>query len=86
MATLATSPINRARLLQKFDAATTGLSYVKRLRIYNIYTKIKSRIRPNSNNLKLCSCAIPTITLDGVDYVVVTRRKARAGKTATFSR
>jgi len=87
MMTLPSSPIHPR--LRIYDAIVTGVSFVKRLRIYAIYDSLRSAVLPvrntRSNNLRLCACVIPTITLDGTEYVVITRRKARVGKSATFS-
>eukprot|EP00588_Corethron_pennatum_P036161 CAMPEP_0194339662 /NCGR_PEP_ID=MMETSP0171-20130528/83901_1 /TAXON_ID=218684 /ORGANISM="Corethron pennatum, Strain L29A3" /LENGTH=241 /DNA_ID=CAMNT_0039104295 /DNA_START=376 /DNA_END=1097 /DNA_ORIENTATION=- len=85
MLTLPSSPIHSR--LQIFDAVTTGLAFAKRLRIYSIYDSLRSSLllRPRPNVLRLCSCLIPTVTLGSIDYVVLTRRKARSGASSTFS-
>ena len=85
MVTLASSSINVRNLLQKFDSFTTGVSLAKRLSLYSPYSRLKSLCSSPSNPVRLCSCVLPVCDVDGVECVVLTRRKARKGAKATFS-
>jgi 8-oxo-dGTP pyrophosphatase MutT (NUDIX family) len=88
MVTLAASVPQAAKmgaLLRKYDLALNGISFQKRKALYSLYNAAKNRIHKNTNNLRLCSCAIPVVVAGGRRYVMLTRRKNRSGKASTFS-
>ncbi|GMI38696.1 hypothetical protein TeGR_g532 [Tetraparma gracilis] len=86
MATLPSSPVNRLSLLAKLDSLTSALARLRSSPSFPLYLSLKRRLPPPSNPLRLCACLLPVYTDPaGRQYLVLTRRRSRTGKAATFS-